>query len=499
MSGSGSQMTDIEAAREVRDGRLPSPWSLGNSWLFAIRVSGTGGSFRSGRDEFVWRNPDQWLTDETLQRCAGLPVTWGHPEGDILTSKEYGQRVIGACVLPYIRGDEIWSVARINDADAARAMTQHQFSTSPCVMFPGGGEGERIEGDDGSTLLIEGRPALLDHVAICEQGVWDKDGEPSGVLTGEADVAEDDRLAEILAAIQNVGERVAALEEGRAAADKHLRKHIADDEPDRPMHERVADLRKRFDDDDRSRLSDATRRFLDKTCDDDDDNDDKATREARRDARRLLAADDRRARRDDDDDRRRHDDDRRRRRDFEPRRREDEHGHDPMDVEGTQPRPTAADAQYVGAPHLTKRENDELRSRMAAMQCRADSIYAAFSESAPRFLDGETALAYQRRLLRDFQKHSPVYRNIDLRSIADPALLEAAATIIYADAMTANRNQQNQFARQGVLVERKRRDATGREISEFYGDPLVWMSQFMMPRRRVTKFLTPQSGGGRMP
>src|SRR5581483_6826534 len=29
--------------------------------------------------------------------------------------------------------------------------------------------------------LIEGKPSLLDHVCVCEQGVWDKGGPPTGV------------------------------------------------------------------------------------------------------------------------------------------------------------------------------------------------------------------------------------------------------------------------------------------------------------------------------
>ncbi len=56
------------------------------------------------------------------------------------------------------------------------------MSTSPGVVLSGAAGGdERVTLDDGSTLLIEGKPALVDHLAICEQGVWDKGGEPVGV------------------------------------------------------------------------------------------------------------------------------------------------------------------------------------------------------------------------------------------------------------------------------------------------------------------------------
>ena len=45
----------------------------------------------------------------------------------------------------------------------------------------------------GKPLLIEGEPVLLDHIAIVPNGVWDKGGDPTGVLTqaiGDSQVAE---------------------------------------------------------------------------------------------------------------------------------------------------------------------------------------------------------------------------------------------------------------------------------------------------------------------
>ena len=35
--------------------------------------------------------------------------------------------------------------------------------------------------DDGSNLLVEGSPSFVDHLAICEKGVWDKGGDASGI------------------------------------------------------------------------------------------------------------------------------------------------------------------------------------------------------------------------------------------------------------------------------------------------------------------------------
>jgi len=55
-------------------------------------------------------------------------------------------------------------------------------STSPAVFF-GPNSGNQIRKmPDGTKLLIEGDPELVDHIAIVPAGVWDKGGEPSGVI-----------------------------------------------------------------------------------------------------------------------------------------------------------------------------------------------------------------------------------------------------------------------------------------------------------------------------
>ena len=47
-----------------------------------------------------------------------------------------------------------------------------------------------LETDDGKTLLIEGKPTLLDHIALLPKsalGVWDKGGPPEGIRTDSAE------------------------------------------------------------------------------------------------------------------------------------------------------------------------------------------------------------------------------------------------------------------------------------------------------------------------
>jgi len=213
-------MDELDIARAIAEGRLSSPQQYENLWLFALRVTGTGASYRPELNEHVWRDPGLYLNPDFLARCNGLPVIWQHPPDDVLNQQEFENRIIGALMLPYIVEDEVWAVARIYDQGAAQLMLDYPLSTSPDVMFrdPEVNESRKLEG--GKTLLIEGKPSLLDHLAICSLGVWDKSGEPTGIAKGEPimanaellpDVRVDqiDRLSSIYVALSDMLDRLA--------------------------------------------------------------------------------------------------------------------------------------------------------------------------------------------------------------------------------------------------------------------------------------------------
>lgn len=189
----GGVITETDIAKAIRDGELESPQRIGDLWLFDVRITGTGVSYRPKHEEYVYRPPEFYLTDEFLARCSGLPVIFDHPEkkGQIDTD-EWRQRAIGSIVLPYIPNEtterkdptEVWGIARIHDGDAAELMMTSHISTSPAVKFGAAGSTKTVRMDDGSRLMIEGNPNYIDHLAVCPEGVWDKGGEPRGVNTG---------------------------------------------------------------------------------------------------------------------------------------------------------------------------------------------------------------------------------------------------------------------------------------------------------------------------
>ncbi|WP_332831544.1 DUF2213 domain-containing protein [Escherichia coli] len=177
-------LTEIEAAKQIRDGQLPSPYQFSNMWLVNLRITGTGMAYRAEEKEFVWRSPKTYLNPQFLERCAGVPVIIGHPESKTLEDVGERSRIIGTVMLPYIRGDEVWGVCRIYGQEIIDYIqkARGEVSTSPSVVFcgaSGGAEVPDVMGED--NFFIEGTPFLIDHIALVPLGVWDKGGKPSGV------------------------------------------------------------------------------------------------------------------------------------------------------------------------------------------------------------------------------------------------------------------------------------------------------------------------------
>ena len=74
---------------------------------------------------------------------------------------------------------------------------------------------------DGEPLLLEGNPVLLDHPAICEQGVWDKLGDPAGVKSdtlNEVQKMDEDKFVELFNKCMDA--RMAKADEEKAAKEK---------------------------------------------------------------------------------------------------------------------------------------------------------------------------------------------------------------------------------------------------------------------------------------
>ena len=119
------------------------------------------------------------------------------PKGDRHKSFKFKKRAIGSIMLPYIKDDEVWGIAKIYDQEAIDEILEGEVSTSPAVVFDNTAGNITLTTENGEPLLIEGVPFLLDHIAIVtkargSKGVWDKGGDATGVLLTNNEVSEND-------------------------------------------------------------------------------------------------------------------------------------------------------------------------------------------------------------------------------------------------------------------------------------------------------------------
>lgn len=451
------QLDELGIARLMRIGELVSPQRYQNLLLQTLRITGTGASYRSlagpkklgadgqelkGSDgqpvyegEYVWRDPKYYLTEEFLQRCQGLPVIWEHSP-TMLNGEEFTKRAVGTVMLPFIEGTEVWGVAKIYDEAAAALLEKEQLSTSPGVRVTG----PKLPTEDGKVLLIEDSPTLLDHVAICEVGVWDKGGPPTGVLNqstpGEATMA------------------------GEVKKDGDKPKFTLDDigEHLERLHGKIDDMGTRLD---------AQGCRLD-------------AMEVKKDGEPKKDAEKEEEKKDGDKKEEKKDTDGEDKKDStKPKENDDMHTR----IEGEDIAKRVA-ALEAGAAPLSP---EQLRE-FTTIQARADRAFQAFDSAAPRWLAGESPLTYRKRLLREHLGKSPTWKGADLDHINDAATLGVIEAKVYADALDAALKPAPDGSGLPRLVKRTFTNDAGIRMTEFYGDAEACWAPHKTATRYITRF-----------
>lgn len=428
-------LTELELAQRIRDGTTASPVKFSNMWLVNLRITGTGLAYRTGLKEHVWRDPKLYLNDEFLARCNGLPVIANHPDGAVLNEEEFTERIVGSVMLPYIRGDEVWAICRIYIKDIVEAIMKGKVSTSPSVIFNNAsGNVEVMDGD--TNFLIEGVPFLLDHIALVTEdhgslGVWDKDKIPAGVevsnTTGDIEMDEEQLKTAIAKAIGDAFGGFSKTLETVSARMDSLEQGIQK----RADAEEQAKEEKAKTDEDEKKKADAAEEEQKKA--------DEA--EAQKKADEKAKAD---------------------------------------EAEEEQRKADQAKAD--------EEEKAKADSAMTDARVKADSAYTACGKQAPSPFSGEKALDYRKRVLLGMQKHSEKHKAVNIRAIADSATLSVLEEAIYGEARKSIENEMNNTL--GQLHKRVRMDEAGRRITEYQGDPNVWLAAFKTPGRRLAKINT---------
>ncbi|EBQ5331037.1 DUF2213 domain-containing protein [Salmonella enterica] len=425
-------LTELEVAECIRDGTVPSPVKFSNMWLVNLRITGTGLAFRAGLKEHVWRDPKLYLNEEFLRRCNGLPVIANHPDDAVLTEEDFKSRIVGSVMLPYIRGDEVWAVCRIYLQSIVDEITQGEVSTSPSVVFNStSGNVEVQEGD--TNFLIEGIPFLVDHIALVTKdhgslGVWDKDRIPAGVEVTNTGEIEMDKEE-----LQTLLQRVVS--DALSGINQKIDGVVT----------RMDSLEQR----DKARA----------------DAEEQAKKEAEEKAKADEAAEEQRK--------------------ADEAAAEEQRKADEAAAEEQRKADEAAEEQRKADEAAEKERND---SALAEAQAKADSAFSACGKNAPAPFSGENALDYRKRALIAMQKHSPAHKDVNIRAIADSATLAVLEDAIFSAArQTIEKEMSNTL---GQLHKRVRSDEAGRRITEYQGDPNVWLSAFKIPGRRLAKINT---------
>lgn len=473
-------MDELGVARAIAAGELTSPQKYHNVWLFAIRITGTGLSYRSAGKEYVWRGAENYLTDDFLARCSGLSVIWEHPpKKPILDSEEYGKRSIGAVMLPYIKGDEVWGVAKIYDSEAAEAMVSGPISTSPGVLIDMN-TSLKLKTEDGSPILIEGPPPLLDHIAVVTYGVWDKGGDPAGVANNfTLEPSELERADSMAEANEKPEDRKDA---GAEMVDRLL-SHL--DSKLKPLVDRMdamemADKARKDSEAEKERMDAQARRDAERdewmkadaeTCAKDDAAEASEMEEMEKGgtAKEIAADKARKARKDR----------MKARADAEKTEAEKKAEEDRKDAAARHDADTRAkDAQIAalladkqklieGLANVPLHHTADNFSAFTDEQARCDAeVGHAWGKQAPPPMQGETPHAYSVRITRPYQRHSAKWSAVDLGAMPVDVFKNVQAEI-YADAALAANSVDG--LDENVLIPRTRVTDSGHRITEWRG------------------------------
>ena len=358
-------------------------------------------------------------------------------------------------------------------------------------------------------MLIEAKPTMLDHLAICEVGVWDKGGGPAGVQTtaenGRTPVVRGESVATAIGdsnmARENESEAAAATDR---RSDEHLDKLLS--AVDAAVGKLDA-LGKRMDE-----IEAREKEGREDACRKDAEAREK---EGREDAGRKDETEARAKEKEEDDAQPSGS-----RKELDVARKRYEAAESPgekrkwadivkklsqtdaaeLDPEQTDPEATAADRKRKD-DNDSDRQDSALTRRLADLesrvrdltdedyaalsdaQSRADSVARAYGETTPRPMQGESVMGYRRRLAARYQPKSKQYAGVNLRSVTDPSLFGIVEAAIYTDALTAANAAAD--LPMNRLREVTSKSAAGHTIVEFRGQTAAWMRRGGSLRARL--------------
>lgn len=462
---------ELGIARLMAAGRVTSPQRYKNVTLWAMRITGTGVSYRPKIDEYVLRNPDLYLNEEFLARCNGLAVVMYHPKKSTLDSDAFSKSVIGSIMLPYLKGNEVWGIAKVYDDSANAAMTEEQLSTSPGVILAHpDSPSYKMLVEDGTgkerQILVEGKPSLLDHVAVCALGVWDKGDDPTGIILNDSSTVNDstgeDDMPMTAEEKKEITDSVTStvMDAVRKDADERASKMDATLDKVLKGIDSVGCRLDSFDEAEKAR-KDAAEEEEKKKADAAKMDSDKSEEEKEKEKADAAKKD----------------------ADEKKEKEEKEKADAAKNDSATSTAALAARIALVEA-NVPKARTDADRTALIATQAKYDPLFHAFGDSAPAPMNGEAVVDYRIRLASKFKDRSPVWKAANLSIIAgDEAALDAAEGAIYADAMAAALTPATVADGEIRMIPGK--TESGHKVNRFVGDPRAAYARFTGSRRAL--------------
>jgi hypothetical protein len=362
-----------------------------------------------------------------------------HPNGKLLDSASFKEQIIGTSSLPYVKGDDVWTIARIYDEDAAKLMSENQLSTSPAVTIS-------KSAIKTGNLLEEGNPTFIDHIAVCSAGVWDK-GAPDGVRIDSTEVKP---MSEVVHA-PSVGEEVLnkILERLDSLESKMDAKHDAghnklDSEKEDCMkadESLSAEEKEEVKEECKEEIEGAHHK-VDSACD--------SMEEAKADAMEEE----------------------------EEKEETKEEEKEVKDDSRADSKILELEKQIAALQGKVAERSIEDREELARIQSRADSVAMALGEtSGVSPVMGESVFAFRKRLASRFAKFSSRFKDVDINGIKDAALFAPVEDAVYADSMSYAKAPP---VAEGTVHMVESRDDAGRMIRtpSSNSDPKAWMDMF---------------------
>jgi hypothetical protein len=157
--------------------------------------------------------------------------------------------------------------------------------------------------------------------------------------------------------------------------------------------------------------------------------------------------------------------------------------------ESTVPASVRKDDHFKESPQEARERERREEAAMADAQAKCDSVAMAHGERAPKPMMGEKPLAYRRRVLRPFMRHSKEFADADLRQVPAGPVFDAIEGRIFADAMEAARNPSIPEGRLQQVTER----VNGVDVVTFRGSWNTAFAPFRIKPRKLAGFNVPRT------